>query len=149
MNCLDFRDAVLEEARRAVIAISKKSGIEEMMIETDNCKSHNSTKTRKRLEEFQVARLPHPPYSPDISLRNFCFIRWSKDVIQGQRFLSPDHVRAFLLDLWQNVDPSTLISVYHDWIEGLEHAAAMNGEYESKSATEIRLYSADRAGAGA
>jgi hypothetical protein len=59
-----FRDVVFEEDKRAVIAINKKSGIEEVMIHMDNCRVHNSA---ERLEEFQVTQLPHPLYSPNIS----------------------------------------------------------------------------------
>jgi hypothetical protein len=83
INVQYFCNIVLEEARQAVITIIKKSGIEEMMIHMDNWKAHNCPKTTKRLEEFQVTRLLHPAYSPGISLRDFWFFNWSKDVWQG------------------------------------------------------------------
>jgi hypothetical protein len=67
MNSQYIRDVVLEEAGRAVIAITKESGIEERMIHMNNCKVHNYAKVRNRLEEFQVTQLAHPAYSLDIS----------------------------------------------------------------------------------
>jgi hypothetical protein len=90
-----FCDVILEETRRAVIIITKKSGIEQVMIHMDNCKVHNSAKTTKSLEEFHVTRLPHPPYSSHISPCNFWFLGRRKDVMRGQQFPGPDHVRAF------------------------------------------------------
>jgi hypothetical protein len=39
---------------------------------------------------------------------------------------------VFLLDLLHNLDPSTLISLWHDWIERLEQVIVMNTEYYSK-----------------
>jgi hypothetical protein len=48
MNSHYFCDVVLEEARRAAMAITKKAGIEEVMVHMDNCKVHNSAKTTKR-----------------------------------------------------------------------------------------------------
>jgi hypothetical protein len=48
MNRQYFCDVVLEENRRIVIAVSKKSGISEVMIQMDCCKVHNSAKTAKR-----------------------------------------------------------------------------------------------------
>jgi hypothetical protein len=52
MNNQFLCDVVLEEARRAVIAIPKKSGIEGLMIHMDSCKVHNSAKTTKRQDVF-------------------------------------------------------------------------------------------------
>jgi hypothetical protein len=109
-----FCDVVLEEARRAVSANTKKSGIEEAVISMDSFNVDNSAKTRKRLEEGQVTQLPYPSYSPYISPCEFWSFGWSKDVMQSQGFRCPDHVRAFSLDLWRNLDQNTLISVCHD-----------------------------------
>jgi histone-lysine N-methyltransferase SETMAR len=130
MNSRYFCDVVLEEVKRTVIAITvtKKSGIEEVMIHMDNCRVHNSAKTAKGLAEFHVTRLHHPPYSPDVSPCDFWFFGWNKNLMQGQKFHGPDDVRVFLLDLWLNLDPSTLISVCYDWTEGLEHVIVINGE---------------------
>jgi hypothetical protein len=43
---------------------------------------------------------------------------------------------------------STLISVYHEWIERLGQGVAMNGEYDFKSTTELKFHSAYSAVAG-
>jgi hypothetical protein len=132
MNGEYFCDVVLEEARWAVMPITEKSGTEEVMIRMDNCTVHNSAKTTKRSEELQVTRLPQRPYHPDISLCDFCFLGWSRDVMHGQNVRGQDNARACSLDLWHNLDPSMLVSVYHDWVERLEHAIAMNWDDNSK-----------------
>jgi hypothetical protein len=67
MNRQYFCDVVREEAKRSVTAMTRQSGIEGMMRQMDNCKVHNSARTTQRLEEFQVIRLAHPAYSPDVS----------------------------------------------------------------------------------
>jgi hypothetical protein len=99
MNSQHFYDVVPEEARQAATAITKKSGIEKVMIHMDLCKGHNSAKITKRLEEFQVTRLPHPTYSPDTSPYHFWFFGWSKHVMHAELFHGPDRVRGFLFDL--------------------------------------------------
>jgi hypothetical protein len=83
MNSQYFCEVVREEARMAVITITKKSGIEEVMIHMEYCKVHNSAKTTKQLEKLQVTRLPYPPYSPDISPCDVWLFGWNKDVMQG------------------------------------------------------------------
>ena len=132
MNSHYFCDTILEGTNKAVASFPEKSGMEGMMIHLDNCKVHNSRKTTERLDAFQVTRLPHPPYSPDISPCDFWFFGWSKNEMRGRRFHGPDDVRKFLSDLWQNLDSSTLISVYNQWIKRLEQVIAMNGQYYSE-----------------
>jgi hypothetical protein len=56
-------DMVLKRAKRGVLAIPGKSGIERMLIHLGDRKDYNSTTTMERLDEFQATLLPHPPYS--------------------------------------------------------------------------------------
>jgi hypothetical protein len=75
---------VLKRTKRAVIAITGKSGIERMLIHPGDRKGHNSTRAMKSLDEFQVTLLPYPPYSLDISSSAFSSFGWSKDATRGQ-----------------------------------------------------------------
>jgi hypothetical protein len=77
-------DIVLERAKRAVIVITGKSGIERMLIHLGDRKGHDSTGTMERLDEFQVTLLPHPPYSLDISSCDFFSFSRGKDAMRGQ-----------------------------------------------------------------
>jgi histone-lysine N-methyltransferase SETMAR len=73
MNSQYFCDVVLQETKEALTSIPGKSGIEGMMIHSDNCIVHNSGRTTRQFQDFQVTRLPHPPDSPDISPCDFWF----------------------------------------------------------------------------
>jgi hypothetical protein len=53
--------------------------------------------------------------------------------MQCQSFKRQEQVRAFILDLWHNLDSRVPISVYHEWIERLEHVIVMNGLLSSIS----------------
>jgi hypothetical protein len=77
-------DIVLKRAKRAVIAITRKSGIERILIDLGDRKDHNSTRTMERLDEFQVILLPHPPYSLDISSCDFFSVSRGKDAMRGR-----------------------------------------------------------------
>jgi hypothetical protein len=123
-------------------------GIEETLIHMHNRQVPNSAKTMKRLDEFLVTGFPHPPYSPGVSHFDFCFFGWSKDIMGGQKLCGSEHVHAFMLDLYQNLDPNTLVSVCHELIERLERVITLNGEYYLEEVAEIRLYSVGRAGCG-
>jgi histone-lysine N-methyltransferase SETMAR len=132
MNSQYFCDAVLQETREALTSIPEKSGIEGMMIHLDNCKVHNSGRTTLQFQDFQVTRLPHPPDSPDISPCDFWFFGWSTEHMRGSEFHAADEVRSFLLNLWENLDQNSIISVHREWIERLQQVIRTNGEYYSK-----------------
>jgi hypothetical protein len=132
MNSQYCCDVVLQETREALTSIPEKSGIEGMMIHLDNCEVHNSGRTVLQFQDFQVTRLPHPPYSSGISPCDFCFFRWSKGQMRGHEFHGADEVRSFLLNLWENLDQSSIISVCREWIERFQQVIRTNGEYYSK-----------------
>jgi hypothetical protein len=73
-----------EKAKRVVIAITGKSGIERMLIHRVDQKGDTSTTTMDRLDEFQVTLLPHPPHSLDISSCDFSFCGRDKHAMRGQ-----------------------------------------------------------------
>jgi hypothetical protein len=77
-------DIVLKRAKRDVIAITRKSGIERMLIHRGDRRGHNSTTTMEKLDEFQVTLLPHPPYSLDISSCDFSSFGRNMDAMRGQ-----------------------------------------------------------------
>jgi hypothetical protein len=79
-----LNDIVLKRYKRAVIAITGKSGIERMLFHPGDRKGHNLAKTMERLDEFQVTLLSHPPYSLDLSSCDFPSFGRSKDAMQGQ-----------------------------------------------------------------
>jgi hypothetical protein len=75
-----FHDIVLKRAKRAVIILTGKNGIERKLIQPGDRKGQNSTMTMERLDEFQVTLLPDRPYSLDISSCDFSsFCRSKKD----------------------------------------------------------------------
>jgi hypothetical protein len=77
-------DIVLKRAKRAVIAITGKSGIERMLIHRGDRKGDNSRKTMERSDAFQVTLLPHPPYSLEISSYDFSSFGRAKNAMRRQ-----------------------------------------------------------------
>jgi hypothetical protein len=67
-NSREPYDLVLGEIGQAATGITKEIGFEELFYYATNCQFHDSAKTMKELEDFLVTFLPHPTYSPGISL---------------------------------------------------------------------------------
>jgi histone-lysine N-methyltransferase SETMAR len=131
LNSQYFYGVILQETKHALTLIPEKSGIKRIIIHLDNCKGYNSARTTLQFHDFQVTRLPHPPESPDISPYNFWFFGWSKDQMRGHEFRGADQVKTFLLDLWQNVDQISIISVNREWIQRLQQVIRTNREHYS------------------
>lgn len=55
MNGQYFRDVLLQEARRAAIAITTKTRIEETLMHMDTCEVQKSGKTIRRSQESRIA----------------------------------------------------------------------------------------------
>jgi hypothetical protein len=53
------------------LSIWLESNAKEWMVHGDNAPPHNSRMTRNVFEHNPLKRLPHPPYSPDISPSDF------------------------------------------------------------------------------
>jgi hypothetical protein len=76
-------DIVLKRAKRGVIAITGKNGIERMSTHLDDRTGHNSTRIMERLDQFQVTLLLHPLCSLDISSSEFSSFSRGKDAMRG------------------------------------------------------------------
>jgi hypothetical protein len=85
-------DIVLKRTKRAVIAMTGKSGIERMLVHPGDRKGHNSIRAMESLDEFQVTLLPDPPYSLEISSSDFSSFGRRKDAMRGQEFQAPEAV---------------------------------------------------------
>jgi hypothetical protein len=77
-------DIVLKRAKRGLITITGKSGLEPMLIRLGDRKGHNSTRSMKKLDEFQVTLLPDPSYFLDISSCDFFPFGQNKYAVRGQ-----------------------------------------------------------------
>ena len=58
-----------------------------VLFQQDNSRSHTSRKTPQKLEEFDgVNLLPHPAYSSDLALFDFCLFRSMALFLLGRMF---------------------------------------------------------------
>jgi histone-lysine N-methyltransferase SETMAR len=89
----------------------------------DNARSHTSLHTREAITKLQWTVLPHPPYSPDLAL---------KDAICGNKFEDDDEVIS-RVKRWLRQRPSEW---YHEGIQAVtcrwHKAIDLEGDYVEK-----------------
>jgi histone-lysine N-methyltransferase SETMAR len=95
----------------------------------DNSMCHNGAKISEKLEKRHIARVPHPPYSPDLSLCDFWLFGILKQKMKEQVFQSEEQILAAVTESWNELTFEDIQRVFHNWMERLIWVIANSGEY--------------------
>jgi hypothetical protein len=128
-NATYFCDTILEEIRENGRRGSRKKTLKKMFIHMDNARVHNSIKSMAKISELQMQRAPHPPYSPDISLLDFWFFGYAKNLLAGRKFEDAADLEAAIQQIAESVSKSELQRVFESWIRRLRAVIESGGEY--------------------
>lgn len=113
-------------------AISKwrpKIGLKGIHIHMDNAKSHTSKKTMDEISKYQMIRLPHPAYSPDIAPCDFWLFGKLKEYLKGMQFESENDLFDAITAFSNEISKSEFISVFDEWVRRLNQVIETGGEY--------------------
>jgi hypothetical protein len=69
-----FIDTVLPNRYSEKRGIARRKGLPNFSVHMDNSMCHNGAKITEKPEKRRMARAPHPPYSPDLSPCDFCYL---------------------------------------------------------------------------
>jgi histone-lysine N-methyltransferase SETMAR len=98
----------------------------------DNARLHMAKRTRRLLDHFGWKVLHHPPYSPDLSPRDYHLFPNMKTWLTTQRFDNDAEMQAGVNE-WLKSQEATF---YDDGINKLAHrydnCLNLNGEYVEK-----------------
>jgi hypothetical protein len=76
---------------------------------------------------FQIAL--HPPYSPDLAPSNFVLFGYSKEIMIGLEFESPEDLLEWIQATFHGIAKPVLEKVFTTWMERLETCVQRNGGY--------------------
>ena len=74
-----FANNILPHLKVAANEIKGTISSYKVRLHMDNAKPHNSIIAQKKMNELHIERLPHPPYSPDISPNDFFLYGFNND----------------------------------------------------------------------
>jgi hypothetical protein len=72
-------------------------------VHMDNSMGHNGSKVVSKFDKHQIARLPHPPYSPDLSPCNFWLFGILKGILKDRQFHSHDEIEEAITIAWNDL----------------------------------------------
>ena len=75
--------------------------------------------------------MPHPAYSPDLSLSNFYWFPWMKNVLNGKRFADVEEVKHKMAEALKGIKIDTFKNCFEWWKKHLDRCRciASNREY--------------------
>jgi histone-lysine N-methyltransferase SETMAR len=98
-------------------------------VHIDNSMCHNASKVVSEFDKHHIARLPHPPYSPDLSLCDFWFFGMLKRILKDRGFHSHDEIEEAITMASNDLTFDEAESVFHNWMNQLRWVIENGGEY--------------------
>jgi histone-lysine N-methyltransferase SETMAR len=95
----------------------------------DNLMRHNGAKITEKLEKRYIARVPHLPYSSDLSPCDFWLFGTLKQKMKERVFQSEEQILAAITKSWNELTFENSQRVFHNWMERLIWVIANSGEY--------------------
>jgi hypothetical protein len=94
--------------------------------------SRNRRKVTDELDNLKLHRVPHPPYSQDLSLSDFWLFGMLKQKIKDRVFQTTEKIMTAVCRGWNELSLENLKFVLFNWIERFESAIEYEREYYTK-----------------
>jgi hypothetical protein len=117
----DFKTENRNFRRRMPLAI--------FWVHMDNSMCHNGSKAMSKFDKYHIARLPYPPYSPDLSPCDFWLFGMLKGILKDQEFHSHNEIEEVITMAWNGLIFDGIQSIFHNWMNQLRWVIENGGEY--------------------
>jgi histone-lysine N-methyltransferase SETMAR len=131
MNAKTFISEILIPVETDFTGYGFKKGTK-YYVHYDNARAHVCKLTSDFLSSSTMERLPHPPYSPDISPCDFFLFGYLKHLFAGLTFDTPKKLESYIIQLMKEIPPSTYLKVFNTWIDRLDFIIESEGKYFNK-----------------
>jgi histone-lysine N-methyltransferase SETMAR len=95
----------------------------------DHSTCHIESKVASKFGQHHIFRLPHPPYSPDISPYDFWLFRLLKGIMKDGEFYSHEEIEEAITVAWNDLIFEDVQSIFYDWMRRLAWVIEHEGEY--------------------
>ena len=99
------------------------------LLHHDNASPHTSDFTLRKLQEWKVETLDHPPNSPDLAPCNFALFPKLKSTLRGRKFDNIKQVQAAANESLKMLPKSVFDDAIHNMVLRWQKCIAANGEY--------------------
>ncbi len=99
------------------------------LLHMDNAPAHRGLTVRRCLEALEWRRLPHPPYSPDLSPCDFFLFPLLKKRLRGREFGDVHLLELAVTRELSNITQQQWRSCFIDWVRRCRKCLRFNGTY--------------------
>jgi hypothetical protein len=82
----------------------------------DDSTCHKGSKVASKFEQHHIFRLPHPPYSPEISLCDFWLFGLLKGIMKDREFHSHEEIEEAIPVAWNDLTFEDVQNIFYDWM---------------------------------
>ena len=122
----EYFEEVLDEMAAEIRKRRPVNGTKGMKIHLDNARPHI---VPGKIDELEMTRLPHPPYSPDLAPSDFFLFGYLKNMLQGTSFARADELFDEVFKILHGMPRDVFNKAYQEWIKRLTMCIERDGDY--------------------
>ena len=84
------------------------------------------------MARYSIERMPHPPYSPDLSPCDFHLFGYMKSEFADAKFKSLSDIEERITAWINEISESVRISTFQNWMKRVRMCIKVDGEYVDK-----------------
>ena len=96
----------------------------EWWLHHDNAPAHKALSVQQFLTKNSMTQLLHPPYSPELALRDFFLFPRMKKVLKGKRFADEEEVRKKTTEALKGITLKEFQDCFEKWKTRLDQCIA-------------------------
>jgi hypothetical protein len=125
---LYFADNILPDLNKGKLSFTRDMPESTFRVQIDNSMCHNGAKIASEFEKYHLVRMPHLPYSPDISPCDFWLFGMLKGIPRDWEFISSDEIEVVIADVWNCLTSDDVQIVFRNWMSRLTWVIENGGE---------------------
>jgi hypothetical protein len=99
------------------------------VIHLDNCSVHTSRISTDWLEEHNIPRMPHPPYSSNLALSDFYLFPTVKEKLEPIQLADEDQFFECLQEVLRGLDQQEWNTVFQAYVPRVQEVSEGNRDY--------------------
>jgi hypothetical protein len=128
-NQLYFVDDIVPGLKRGKMSFARRKPRSTFWVHMDNSMCQNGAKITSEFQKHHLARMPHPPDSPDINPCDFRLFGMLKGILKDREFVSSEEIEVAIADLWNDLTSDDVQSVFRHWMSRFTWVIENGGEY--------------------
>jgi histone-lysine N-methyltransferase SETMAR len=105
--------------KRGKMSFARRKPGSTCWVHMDNSIWQSGAKITSEFQKHHLARMPHPPYSPDISPCDCWRFGMLKGILKDREFVSSEEIEVAIADVWNGITSDEMQSVFRNWMSRL------------------------------